>query len=359
MMPMNTKFYHKNFAADTLKTLSIALGLSLLAGCGGGGEEGSEKGLAPVALQTDWYAQPEHGGFYQAKVTGLYEEAGLDVSISQGGPNSNAVIKVARGQVDFGIGRMDDIALRIEKGLDLIVVSALMQHDPQALLLHADNPISSIQELDDQRIMITPGSVMVQMMEKMYDLSIRIQPLDFGIGRFLSDPEYIQQCFVTSEPYFARKNGIEPKVILISELGFDPYRVIFARRELLETKPEVVAAFVKATIQGWADYVDEEVDNSAANAMISSENKIMDDSGLIEFSVQSMRDYNLVHGFAEKGDANGLLRKGRIQEAIDLMVNLDILEKITKAEQVYTTEFLPENLQAMLSEEEKVPFVAE
>ncbi|MBC2607923.1 ABC transporter substrate-binding protein [Pelagicoccus albus] len=354
----NTKYFRQIFNAKVVSSLGLASSLVFLVGCGNdeSTEAGDESALTPVSIQTDWYAQPEHGGFYQAKVAGIYEEAGLDVTISQGGPNSNAVMKVARGQMDFGIGRLDDIALRIEKGLDIVIVSALMQHDPQALLLHADNPISKIAELDDQRIMITPGSVMVQMMEKKYDLSIRIQPLDFGIGRFLSDPGYIQQCFVTSEPYFARKNGVESKVILISDLGFDPYRVIFANRTMVEEKPDVVAAFVAATIEGWSDYVDEATDRSAANAMISTENKIMDDPELLAFCVQSMRDYNLIHGIEEEGDANGLLRKARIQEAIDLMVELDILETITQAEDVYTTEFLPENLQSMLSDEEKVPF---
>lgn len=358
MTDQNETIFPKQLRCATVTT-SLAAALLCLSGCGGSKEEVDtvDDGTPiPVLMQTDWYAQPEHGGFYQALADGLYEEAGLDVTVTQGGPNTIAPMKVARGQADFGMGRLDDIALRIEKGLNLVIVAALMQHDPQGLLLHADNPVSTIPELDGKRIMVTPGSVMVAMMEEKFDLSIKIQPLDFGIGRFLSDPEFIQQCFVTSEPYFAKKNGVEPKVILISEMGFDPYRVVFTRRELAEKQPEVVAAFVKASIEGWSRFIDPETDRSAATAMIVSENKTMDDPDFMEFTLGAMREYNLIHGVAEEGDANGLLRKDRIQEVINLMNELKILVRISEAKEVFTTEFLPDDLQAMLSEDEKVPF---
>ncbi|MEM9159101.1 MAG: ABC transporter substrate-binding protein, partial [Verrucomicrobiota bacterium] len=312
--------------------------------------------LTPVVMQTDWYAQPEHGGFYHALATGIYEEAGLQVRIAPGGPNATPVMKVARGQADFGMGRLDDVTLRIQKGLDLLIVSALMQHDPQGLLLHADNPISSLPEMDGQKIMVTPGSVIVQMMEKKFDLSIKIQPLDYGIGRFLSDPEFIQQCFVTSEPYFAKKRGVEPKVILISELGFDPYRVVYTNRTFARENPEIVSDFVAATIQGWAEYMDDRTDRESANALIVTDNQTMDDPELVQFSISAMQEYNLIHGDSGRGDANGLLRKGRIQSVIDLMQELDILDEISKAEQVYTTDFLPAEILTMLSEDELAPF---
>ncbi len=334
---------------------AAAAALFLLAGCGG---EAVEDGLTPVVMQTDWYAQPEHGGFYQALATGLYAEAGLNVRIAPGGPNAFAAQKVARGQADFGMGRLDDIALRIDKGLPLVIVSALMQHDPQGLMLHADNPIDSIAEMDGQTIMITPGSVMVRMMEQMYGLSLRIQPLDFGVGRFLADPEFIQQCFVTSEPFLVAREGAEAKVILISEMGFDPYRVIFTRRELVEEQPEMVRAFVAASIEGWEQYIAEDADRSAAHALIISENKAKDDPAFLAYTIGAMQKYRLIDGDAEAGDANGLLRRGRIQEGIDLMNELAILENITEASAVYTTEFLPPHLQAMLTEEERVPLAA-
>lgn len=346
--------YLKVFLLSSIAILAVSCSKSDQAKTGEGAD-----GLTPVRLQTDWYAQPEHGGFYYALAEGSYEQAGLNVTIAQGGPNTISPMLVARGQADMGIGRVDDIALRIQKGLDLIIVAAQMQHDPQGLLLHADNPISSIPELDNQRVMVTPGSVLVQMMEKKYDLTIRIQPLDYGVGRFLSDPEYIQQCFVTSEPYYARKNGVESKVILISEMGFDPYRVIFANRKFVQSQPEAVKAFVKASIEGWARYVDEDTDISAANAHIAAENKIMDDPELVAFTVDAMREYRLIHGVPEEGDVNGLLRLDRMQSVVDMMQELEILDEISDAHQIYTTEFLPEELQAMLSEEEKVPFESE
>jgi NitT/TauT family transport system substrate-binding protein len=244
---------------------------------------------------------------------------------------------------------MDDIIVMIDKGLPIVIVAALMQHDPQGLMLHADNPITSISEMDGKSVMIGPGTVMVKLMEQKYGLSIKVQPLDFGIGRFMVDPEFIQQCFVTSEPYFVRKNGGEAKVILISEMGHDPYRVIFTRREMTEKKPEVVSAFVEASIKGWTDYLDPAADITAANSIIESENEIMDDPEFIKYTLGVMRDYQLVAGDPEKNEALGLLRRDRIQAGIDMLQDFKLISKVTDAEEVFTTEFLPDSLKAILA----------
>lgn len=330
---------------------SLVLGSALLwflAGCGG--EDRASPERTPLVMQTDWYAQPEHGGFYQAIAAGHYAAAGLEVTIKQGGPNALVAQKVARGTADFGMGRMDDVMVLVDKGLPLVIVSALMQHDPQGLMLHASNPISSIAEMDGQRIMIGAGSVMVQIMEKHYGLDLQVLPLDFGIGRFMADPGFIQQCFVTNEPYFVRKNGGDPKVILISEMGFDPYRVIFTRRELVEEQPEAVAAFVEATIRGWAEYIDPAVDRTAANALIVADNKLVDDPEFLEYAIGAMNAHALVAGHAEDGEAIGLLREERLQEGIDLLREFGLIENLRSASEVYTTAFLPAELQAMLAE---------
>src|SRR5262249_45659377 len=50
-----------------------------------------------VTFLTSWFAQAEHGGFYQAKATGLYEKAGLDVTLKMGGPQGNGIQPLPAG----------------------------------------------------------------------------------------------------------------------------------------------------------------------------------------------------------------------------------------------------------------------
>src|SRR3984957_671121 len=60
--------------------------------------------LTPVSFVTDWKAQAEHGGFYEAVALGLYKKRGLDVRIIEGGPSVNVPQLLAGGAADFGIG---------------------------------------------------------------------------------------------------------------------------------------------------------------------------------------------------------------------------------------------------------------
>lgn len=53
---------------------------------------------------TNWYARAEHGGFYRARATGLYQHAGLDVEIKMGGPQINVMQLMAAGQADCTLG---------------------------------------------------------------------------------------------------------------------------------------------------------------------------------------------------------------------------------------------------------------
>jgi len=303
-----------------------------------------------VVLQTDWFPQPEHGGFYYALANGYYEAAGLDVVIKAGGTGVVPPNQVTVGAADFAIGRVDDIAVRIDKGVPLLVVAAQMQHDPQGLILHASNPITEWEELDGQRLFVQPGTAMVRVLERNHGINFTVAGFDFGMARFLADPEAIQQCFITSEPYYARKHGVETKVMPLSDAGFDPYRIIYTRRDYAEQRPDVVRKFVEASIRGWTDYIADGADRASAHALIAADSEKMRDPGYVEFSVSTMQQYHLIDGEADKDEEPGLLRWGRLQQTLDQLYSLGLTSRALRADEVATIKYLPEPLQAKAGE---------
>lgn len=324
-----------------------AAGLGLLVGCSreeaprspkmsAGGTGAVER--RKVVLQTDWFPQAEHGGFYQALVKGFYREAGLDVDIWPGGPGAGIKLKVARGDADFGLNRSDDIIVAASRGMPLIMVAASLQHDPLALMVHAASPVRTFQDLKGRVVVGNVGLAYFPFLERKFGITFEKRQNTYGMGEFLANPEIIQQCLVTNEPFFARQQGKQVRTLAFAEAGYDNYHVIFCRRELTQQSPEVVRAFVAATIRGWRDYL--ESDPGPANTEILRRNPQMT-AELLEFSRGEMLLRGLVHGDREKGEAIGQLSLARISKDIDLLQDLRVLEVAVGAQQVATKEFLP------------------
>ncbi len=298
--------------------------LLTLIGCSRQDRAGSSAaGLRKVVMQTDWFPQAEHGGFYQALVKGYYAEAGLDVELLPGGVNAQINLKVARGDADFGMNRNDLIFSAQDQGLPLVMVGAYLQHDPQALMLHEDNPVSSFAELDGQTVIATPSMVWIQHVQKKYGIDFNLRPLTYGLAGFMADPLAIQQCFVTNEPFFARQNGARVKTLLIRDTGYDAYHTLFTRRELLRTDPEVVRAFVEASMRGWQDYI--EGDPAAAHTEILRRNARMTQE-LLDYSRGEMITRRLVTGDPAQGDALGRLRVTRLEQQLAILRESDLLK---------------------------------
>ncbi|WP_221033131.1 ABC transporter substrate-binding protein [Actomonas aquatica] len=340
----------------TLRTLSslarpvglAVLGLVALSGCGGGhADETGESGLPKVTFQTDWYPQAEHGGYYQAVTSGYFADAGIEVDILPGGPGALATQKVATGRADFAMGRSDDVMLAVQEGMPIVIVCALMQHDPQALLLHEENPITSFAELDGKSIMTVPGSGWLVNLEATYDIDINIIPMNYGLAQFMSDKNFIQQCFVTNEPYYVRENGGSPKTMLLANSGYDPYRVIFTSRKYAEAHPDRVRAFINASIKGWETFLNG--DATAAKALIASRNEAMH-TEFMDFSIAAMKESQLVGGDPAKGERIGALRRSRLASMGDRLHELGILNAPMPVDRYVDFSFLPAELQPLVEQ---------
>jgi NitT/TauT family transport system substrate-binding protein len=293
-------------------------------------------GLTPVILQADWYPQPEHGGFYTALVKGYYREEGLDVSIHPGGPYLSVYQQVAVGAAQFGMGGSDRILEADAEGQPLIAVAGTMQHDPQGIMVHKDSPVHSFADLEGHAIAVQPGATWFRFLAKRYHLAnIREIPATMSVANFISNPDYIQQAFATSEPFFARQAGVDSRLLLVSDSGFATYRVIFTTRDFLQRHPDVVAKFVRASLRGWRDYL---ADPSAAHAAVAKLNPALSPAWM-QFSWEQLRDGNFVVGDPGKGEQFGKMDPRRWSDLYNQLLDLKVIDKPIDPTTAYTLQF--------------------
>ena len=294
--------------------------------------------LKKVKFLTDWYPQPEHGGFYYAMLKGYYREAGLNVEIIAGGPSSFALPRVASGQADIAMSATEDILLAIERGLPVLAIGATMQHDPQGIMVHAGSPVQKFEDLEGKTIAFVPGSAWFSYMIKRFNLKgVKERPLTFSVAPFLADSNYITQCFVTSEPFFVEKAGKKARVLPLQKTGYDPYRVFFTTRKYAKENPEIVRAFVGASIRGWKEYMG---DPDAVHAELQKRNPELN-AEKMRYSWQALKDGKFVLGDPAKGDAVGRFVDARWKFQYDILKDLGLVKQGFDYKTAFTTEFMP------------------
>jgi len=323
----------------SLAVLLLLLGAAV--GCTrqeGGKSEAGGPGLRRVVLQTDWFPQAEHGGYYQALARGFYREAGLDVDLWPGGPGAGIKLKVARGDADFGLLRSDDLILSVARDMPLVMVAATMQHDPQALMVHAASPVRTFADLDGRAVIGNVGMAFYPYLEKKYGIQLIRRQNTYGLGEFFANPDTIQQCLVTNEPFFAEKNGHKVRTLPLVEAGYDCYQAVFTRREVIRQSPDMVRRFVHASIRGWRDYLEQ--DPAPADDLILQRNPEMTRE-LLAFSRRELIRGAYVQGDPAKGEGIGRLSPARLAGQVETLLQLKILERRIDVADAATTEFLP------------------
>jgi len=321
-----------------LRTFSVGfLGICLV--LGGCRKQPALSGLTPVTLQTDWYPQPEHGGFYDAQIRGYYKDEGLDVTILPGGPYVNTAQQVSSGTVQFAMGSSDNTLESVGNGVPLVAVAATMQHDPQAVMVHQDSPVHSFQDLDGHAVAVRLGAATwFEFLVKRYQLkNVREIPATYSVANFLQDPGYIQQIFVTSEPFFARQAGVPVRTMLISQAGYDPYRVFITSRSFLQQHPEIVAKFVRASLRGWRDYLVHPDDINAAIAKLNPAMSVPQ----MKFSYEALRDQHFITGDAANGADLGRFDPARWTSMYQQLLDLKVIQKPFDPTVAYTMQFMP------------------
>jgi NitT/TauT family transport system substrate-binding protein len=297
--------------------------------------------LTRVRFGTNWYAQAEHGGFYQAVATGIYEEHGLDVTIQMGGPQVNGTQLLMGGAVDFFMGYSSSSVKAIEEGIPKITVAAMFQKDPQILIAHPGTA-ETLEDLQGRPIFISSAANITYwpfLAAKYGFTEDQKRPYNFNPGPFLADTNSAQQGYLSSEPLAIQKEGgFEPVVFLLADYGYNPYSTtIECKRELVEQDSDLVQRFVDASIKGWYSYL--EGDPTPGNELIKQDNPEMTDEQ-IAYGIEKMKEYGIV----VSGDAEelgiGAMTDERWQAFFDTMAAQGVFSPDTDYTQAYTLEFV-------------------
>lgn len=296
-----------------------------------------------VVFATDWKAQAEHGGFYQALARGYYKDAGLDVTIQQGGPGVNIPQLLATNTVQFGMGSNSFIPVNaVVADAGLRAVMATFQKDPQVLITHPRDDVKTVADMKGKPIMVsdaTTSSFWQWLKVEFGFTDDQIRKYTFNLAPFLADETAIQEGYLSSEPYTIEKEGkFKPQVFLLSDYGYPGYAAfVMTTGEMIDEHPDIVQKFVEASIRGWVDYL--YGDPSPANALIKQDNPEMTDD-LIAHAIATMKE----HGIVDSGDTAtlglGAMTDERWQSFYDTMSTAGVFPKDIDIHKAYTLEFV-------------------
>ncbi|MEY8875178.1 MAG: ABC transporter substrate-binding protein [Leptothrix sp. (in: b-proteobacteria)] len=298
------------------------LGLAAAALLGGTTAQAQEK----FTYLTNWYAQAEHGGFYQAVATGLYKKYGLEVTIKMGGPQVNGLQLIAAGQAECYMGYDTQTMKAREQGIPAITVAASFQKDPQVILAHPE--VKKIEDLKGKTLLISASShsTFWPWMKSTYGFTDdMVRPYTFNIQPFIADKNVAQQGYLSSEPYAVEKEGkFKPSVFLLSDFGWPPYSTsIVCMEKTVKERRAATAAFVRATMEGWKSYLNG--DPTAANALIKKDNPNMTDD-LIANGIAKMKETGMVSGGDAAKFGIGIMTDARMKQTYDMMVSNKLLD---------------------------------
>jgi NitT/TauT family transport system substrate-binding protein len=303
----------------------------------------AQRPLDKVSFGTNWVAEGEHGGHYQALVDGTYRRYGLDVTIVPGGPNVNNRLLLPVGKLDFFMSANTLQSFdAVEQNIPTLAVAAMFQKEPQVLMAHPGEGIDKFEDLKKLTLFISREGLAsyFQWLKADFGFSeARVKPYTSNAQPFLADKRSAMQGYVTSEPYALEKQaGFKPTVFLIADQGFNSYSTLIeTRRELVEKRADMVQRFVDASIIGWANYL--YGDNKAANALIKKQNPEMTDE-LLAYSLAKMKAYGIVDSGDTATLGIGAMTDTRMRSFFDKMVRAGVVKPSLALDRAYTLQFV-------------------
>jgi NitT/TauT family transport system substrate-binding protein len=298
--------------------------------------------LDKVSFGTNWVAEAEHGGFFQAVADGTYQKYGLEVTIVPGGPNTNNRMLLTAGKLDFFMSANTLQSFdAVTNKVPLVTVAAMFQKDPLVLLTHPEVKISKLEDLKPLTLLVSKEGLAsyFQWLKSEYGFSeSRVKPYTFNPQPFIVNKQSAMQGYVTSEPYAVQKAaGFKPNVVLMADYGFSAYSTLIeTRTEVVDKKPDLVQRFVDASVIGWYNYL--YGDNKPANAMIKKMNPEMTDE-LLAYSLGKMKEYGIVDSGDTLKDGIGAMSDARMASFFDKMVRAGVVKRDIDYRKAYTLRF--------------------
>jgi NitT/TauT family transport system substrate-binding protein len=301
-------------------------------------------GATPLRFSTDWRAEAELGGYYQALAEGDYARHGLAVSIVPGGPGVNVPQLVASGAVDLGVGSNSFIVMNLAaEHVPVRAVAAFMQKDPQVLIAHPDAGIASLADMKGHPILLADASVSAfwLWLKAKYGLTDdQVRKYNFNNAPFLADKRVVEQGYVTSEPYTLEKEGhMKPAVFLLADQGYPGYAgMVLASDALIAKSPAAVRAFVAASAEGWKSYLTG--DPRPGDGLILKDNPEMTEDVLAQ-ARDKMRRYGIVSSGDAATGGLGAMTDARWRTFFAMASGEGVYPKALDWKRAYTTAFLP------------------
>jgi NitT/TauT family transport system substrate-binding protein len=299
--------------------------------------------LDKVSFGTNWVAEAEHGGFFQAVADGTYRKYGLDVTIVPGGPNDNNRMLLIAGKIDFFMAANTLMSFdAVANHVPVVTIAAIFQKDPQVLLTHPELKITKLEELKPLTLLVSKEGISsyFQWLKSEYGFDEKnVRPYTFNPQPFIANAQSAMQGYVTSEPFAIEKAaGFKPGIILLADNGFNTYSTLVeTRRDVIDKKPDLVQRFVDASIIGWYNYL--YGDNSAGNAMIKKLNPEMTDE-LLAYSVAKMKEYGIVDSGDSLRDGIGAMTDERVASFFNKMVKAGVVRSDIDYRNSYTLRFV-------------------
>jgi len=295
-----------------------------------------------VTFGTDWKAEAEHGGYYQAIAAGIYRQHGLDVTLRQGGPQVNHAQLLAAGRLDFNLAPNSFIPLNfVQENIPMVAVAAIFQKDPSVLIAHPGQGNDSLAALKGKPIMIGSDTRITSwnfLKGKFGYTDDQIRPYTFSVAPFLAEPKSVQQGYLSSEPFTIEAQGVKPVVMLLADAGYSSYgSLIQTSEKLVREKTDLVQRFVDASIEGWYSYLYD--DPAPANALIKRDNPEMTDA-LLAYGIAKIKEYGIVDSGDAKKDGIGAMTEARWQAFFDTMAGAGVYPKELEFRKAFTLKFV-------------------
>jgi len=295
-----------------------------------------------VSFGTDWKAEAEHGGYYQAIATGLYRQHGIEVTLRQGGPQVNHAQLLAAGRLDFNLAPNSFGPLNFTaENIPVVAVAALFQKDPSVLIAHPGQANDSLAALKGKPIMIGSDTRITSwafLKSKFGYTDDQIRPYTFSVAPFLVDPSAVQQGYLSSEPFMIESQGVKPVVLLLADAGYSSYgSLIQTSDKLVQEKPDLVQRFVDASVEGWYGYL--YGDPGPANELIKRDNPEMTDA-LLAYGIAKIKEYGIVDSGDAKTDGIGAMTEARWRDFFATMANAGVYSKNLDFHKAYTLRFV-------------------
>lgn len=321
--------------------MAALLAVVALAACGssdnssssGAATSGGGGSTEKVTLLMNWFAQAEQGGYWQAQAAQTGKADGLDIEVSQGGPQIQTIPQVAAGKADFGVAQADELMLARAQGVPVVEVFGGMDKDLQCMMFHPSTGIKDFSDISGHEAAMAPSGGFWPWIKGKYHLQ-GVKEINFtgSLAEFKRNQDLVQQCFVTSEPYFAKQEGIDFDTLLVADAGYNPYsQGLFTSEKMIKEHPETVKKVVAAAQEGWKQFLQ---DPTKSRDLVMQVNKDMD-RGPFDFAWKELKNGGYF------GDPIGNMTADRWNTLKQQLADSGVLDKPVDAASVWTDQFIP------------------